>query len=503
MRPVVPFVASLCIGLFCFGPSPAVATASSSGFSFNWTAQPGSPQPWVPGAVNDWDLIANIDGPTDVNGAMEAGHGADCSPPPASHHVVTLADSVFLCKGHMMTAIYGGGDAFADYGAIYFTPAQLVDWSQGPATVSWRVSTERTSTRDWWDVNMTPFAQNLMFPLDKDLPAYQGEPESGLQIKTDNGNCGTILRVQTISNSELDEVSNDHPCVESQFPPSARTRSQFQIQISANRLKVYMPEGNTVFYDGPINLPFNKAVLQFSHHSYNPLKGENLETGAPAPNTFHWSDVAISPATPFIMLRPQQPPSLHEGRDPVLSLPQVAPQHAFLRFAGIGNFQVSFDGGQSFQPVRLQGAKYAPEHFASYWTPVPAGTTQVAIRGRDDNSSNLPWWVEDVSVWASDVPSSVNAPPPTQQPPAAIVPEATPAAQGGSSATRAAPAPAALASRPPTSGGPLTALAHRVAGLGWTAVILAVGLGGLVVAAAGVMLWRRRRSLKPDSTTTT
>src|SRR5215469_4730421 len=429
MRRVVPFLASLCVGMFCLGPSPATAAATSSGFSFNWTAQPGSPQPWVPGAVNDWDLIANIDGPTDVNGAMAAGHGSDCSPPPASHHVVTLADSVFLCKGHMMTAIYGGGDAFADYGAIYFTPAQLVDWSHGPATLSWRVSTERMSSRDWWAVNLTPFAQNLMFPLAKYLPAYQGEPESGLQVMVDNGNCGTILRIQTISNNELDEVSNDHPCVESQFPPSAKTRSQFQIDISANRLKVYMPEGNIVFYDGPINLPFNKAVVQFSHHSYNPLKGENLEPGPPAPNTFHWSDVAISPATPFTMLRPQQPASLHDGRNPVLSLPQPAPQNAFLRFAGLGNFQVSFDGGSSFQPARLQGADRSPEHFASYWTPVPAGTTQLAIRGRE-NGSNLPWWVQDVSVWASDVPSSLSAPPPaSQQPAAAAVPEATPAVQ--------------------------------------------------------------------------
>lgn len=502
MRRVLPFLASLFIGVVCFGPNPAAAAAASSGFSFNWTAQPGSPQPWVPGSVNDWDLIANIDGPTDVNGAMDAGHGADCSPPPASHHVVTLADSVFLCKGHMMTAINGGGDAFVSYGAVYFTPAQLVDWSQNQASISWKVSTLRTASRDWWQVNLSSFDQNLVFPLYNKLPAYQGEPDTGIQVQVDNGVCGTILRVQTITGGELNTINTDSPCVEDQVPASAQIRSQFRVDVSANHMKVYMPGTKAVWYDGPINLPFNKAVVQFSHHSYDPQKGDNLQPGPPAPNTFHWSDVSISPTTPFGMLRPQQPTSLHDGRNPTLSLPQPAPQNAFLRFAGLGNFQVSFDGGKSFQPARLQGTDRTAEHFASYWTPIPAGTTQVAIRGQN-NSSGLSWWIEDVSVWASDVPPSLTAPSaqqaqPPQQTPVATVPEATAAAQSRSSATPRGPA------RPPSTGAALlTALGHRVAGLGWVAAVIAAGLGGLVLGAGSVTLWWRRRSPKPDTKTPT
>src|SRR5439155_6672280 len=142
---------------------------------------------WVPGPVNDWDLISNIDGPTDRNGSMEAQHGADCSPPPATHQVTALADSAFLCKNHMMTSLYGGGDAWTSYGAIVFAPAQLLDFSAGPASASWQVSTYRSSARDWWDVWITPFEQNLVLPVNSDLPAYQGVPRSAVHVVMDQG----------------------------------------------------------------------------------------------------------------------------------------------------------------------------------------------------------------------------------------------------------------------------------------------------------------------------
>ncbi len=116
MRRVLPFLALT-------GLNPAAAAAANSGFSFKLDGAAGLASDLGARAVNEWDLIANIDGPTDVNRAMDAGHGSDCSPPPVSHHVVTLADSAFLCKGHTMTAIYGGGDAFVSYGAH---PADLL-----------------------------------------------------------------------------------------------------------------------------------------------------------------------------------------------------------------------------------------------------------------------------------------------------------------------------------------------------------------------------------------
>jgi hypothetical protein len=496
MRRLPPLLAALALlALTTMAPAPAAAT--SPGFAFNWPQAPAAPQPWVPGPVNDWDLVTNIDGPTDANGTMEASHGADCGAPPATHHVVSLVDSVFLCKNHMMTALYGGGDAFVTYGAIYFAPAQMADWSQGAATVSWKVSTQRLSTRDWWQVNLTPFAQNMALPLTDDLPAYQGQPETGLELRQDTGTCtqgqkGSILRVSTITNAQPKEITQESPCVEDAVSPSAATRSQFQIDVSPGHLKVYMPGTSVVWYDGPLSLGFNQAVVQFSHHSYNPLKGENPVGGPAAPNTFHWSDVAITPAAPFTMLRPEQPFSLHEGQDPVLKLPQAAPQGSYLRFAGLGNFEVSADGGKSWQPARVQGANRAPEHFASYWTPVPAGTTEVSIRGQR-NASNLPWWVEDVSVWAQ----GSTAPAPAQQEPApAIAPSAAPV-EANPPAGQAAAKPSGDNGSPAASvkaraGARLYSIAHAVRAR-WQPWFLALAAVPIAAVGAAALVWRRRR----------
>jgi hypothetical protein len=504
MHRLISFLAALpLLVLTMLAPAPAPAATTSS-FDFNWAQAPATPLAWTAGQVNDWDLVSNIDGPSDANGSMQAGHGGDCSAPPATHTVVALADSAFICKNHMMTAVNGGGDAYATYGAIYFAPAQLADWSQGQATVSWKVSTQRLSTRDWWQVNLTPFAQNMALPLMDSLPAYQGQPATGLELRLDNGTCaqgniGTIVRVSAISGSQAREITQGTPCVEDAVSASAATRSQFQIEVSNGHLKVFMPGTNIVCFDGPMNLGFNQAVVQFSHHSYNPLKGADVNAAGAVvgPNTFHWSDVAISPATPFTMLRPQQPFSLHEGQNPVLRLPQAAPQGSFLRFAGLGNFDVSYDGGKSYAAARVQGANKAPERFASYWTPVPAGTTEVTLRGQR-NASNLPWWVEDVSVWAQAFSGPAPAP---QQPPSAAleVPAAAPSPEAGAAEpgrqTAARPSSSESIARSSSlksrAGARIYAVAHALRAR-WQPWFLSLMVVAAAVAATGVVWWRRR-----------
>ncbi|HXM56795.1 MAG TPA: hypothetical protein VOB72_15460, partial [Candidatus Dormibacteraeota bacterium] len=409
MRYVVRFLVVLPLLLLLLAPGAAAPAAASSAFTFNWMSDPAAPAAWTPGTANDWDVIANIDAPTDATGTMAAGHGTDCSAPPATHQISSLGDAVYLCKNHMMTAVFGGGDAATTYGAVYFTPAQLLDWSSGTATLSWQVSTERLSARDWWAVNLTPFAQNLMLPLDNFLPAYQGEPASGLELKLDQATCrsggtGSYLRVSTVSFGGAHEITQNSPCIEDNVAPSFKVRTPFQVQLSAGHLKVFMPGTAAVWYDGPVSLPFNQAVVQFSHHSYNPGKADNPDGSPGLPNTYHWSGVSIAPSAPFTMLRPQQPVSLHEGRSPALTLAAPAPANAFLRFAAIGAIQVSTDGGRTFTAAKPQDADMsAPERFTSYWTPVAAGVTQLVFRGQP-NQFGQPWWVEDVSVWAHGAP---------------------------------------------------------------------------------------------------
>src|SRR5687768_11332179 len=42
------------------------------------------------------------------NQGFEAQHSAACAGPPNTHHVINYEDSVYVCNGHIMTAIDGG-----------------------------------------------------------------------------------------------------------------------------------------------------------------------------------------------------------------------------------------------------------------------------------------------------------------------------------------------------------------------------------------------------------
>jgi hypothetical protein len=259
-----------------------------------------------------------------------------------------------------------------------------------------------------------------------------------------------------------------------------------------------MPGTSSTWLNDSLQLPFNQAVVQLAHHSYNPDKGCSLH---PCPGTFHWSNFAISQAQPFTMLRPQQPLSLHEGRNPILQLPQPAPANAFLRFAAIGQIQASFDGGKSFQPAQLQAQpKHSPEGFSSYWTPVPAGTTSVAFKGQPPNGANLPYWIEDVSVWSRSAPSSVaEAPPP---PAAARPPEPGPAANGQARGpAAAAPSSIQASSAPQRALRAVMAKAAAAARTSWSLPSFLLGLIVPLLVLAIFVGWRRhtaRRAPPPD-----
>src|SRR5438105_1205853 len=153
-------VALLGVPLLAESPAPA-ASAAAPGLAFNWAGAPSAAQSWVPGASNDWDVLkTNSVNASDqvVSGAFQASHGADCGAPPATHTVATLADTVFLCNNHMMTA-ENDTDTF-------FTPNQVVDFSHGTATATIQVSTARFSQRDWWEVWLSPFGENFVTPTD-------------------------------------------------------------------------------------------------------------------------------------------------------------------------------------------------------------------------------------------------------------------------------------------------------------------------------------------------
>ena len=327
--------------------------------------------------------------------AMNAAHGANCEAPPKTHVITAYEDTVFQCRNHLMTAINA-----EEYAVIYLTPDHMVDFSQDEAVIRFDVSTARESVRDWIDLWITPYDDHLQLPLTDWLPDLNGEPRESVHIFMD---FSSFMRFQgeiihDFETKELPLTDKGWLGYETFLNPSPKKRETFELRISETHLKFGMPEYDFWWIDTDISeLGWNKGVVQLGHHSYNPTKCDGC-----GPNTWHWDNIIIEPAAPFTII-PGNRRYVDEDTDPDVSFDNPAPENAHLRFAGIGNYiEVSFDGGQTWEKAQLQKQEqYADELFRSYWTPIPAGTTDVQFRG--DDWWGAGWHVRDVSIWAPSV----------------------------------------------------------------------------------------------------
>lgn len=356
-------------------------------FLETFTGAPSRPQPWDPA---NWDVTVHS---RDVNTwyqleAMAADHGLDCTPAPATHIVQAYEDAVYLCHNHVMTAIKASG-----YGLIYLTPNHLVDFSSGSATIRFDVSTLRTSLRDWIDLWVSPYNDHLQLPLDMDVD-LSGPPRNAVQVRMDlSGNFFDVVIYRNFQRTVIDGIPIPY---ERFLEPSATRRDTFELQISRTSIKFGMPAYNFYWVDARIpDLGWDQGVVQFGHHSYNPLK----DCRTPCrPGTWHWDNVSISPARPFTMIGANR--RYVDRTHPTVTLASPTPTQAYLRFAGIGpNIQVRFNGGSwRVAQVQTHGVAFKDEHFRSYWMPIPAGVTQIEFRG--DWWWGGDWHVRDISVWA-------------------------------------------------------------------------------------------------------
>jgi hypothetical protein len=386
-------------------PTPG-GPAEPHRFVESFDGQPETPTPWRSAS---WDItVHSRDVETfDVLSAVDAGHGSGCEPPPATHVVTAFESAVFQCKDHVMTAINEQG-----YGMIYLTPDQLVDFSDGTATIRFDVSTARTSVRDWWDVWITPFDDQLQLPLDlgTDVDA-NGPPRRAIRVGlgTENQMVAQVFDdFEAVDFGEYPEGQVPGEWwtgYESFLEPDARRRDTFEITISPGHLRVGMPDYDFWWIDADIpELDWTHGVVQLGHHSYNPTKDCNV-TNTPRPpidectaTTWHWDNVVIDPAVPFTIL-----PATERAADagaPTLQFAEPAPSGAHLRFTAIGDdVHVRFDGGDWImaEPQATKGANPV-DHFTSYWMPVPAGTTSVEFDGEDWFAED--WLVRDASFWS-------------------------------------------------------------------------------------------------------
>jgi hypothetical protein len=323
---------------------------------------------------------------------MEAAHGPDCSPPPATHPVDAYEDAVYNCKDHMMTAINAAG-----YGVIYLTPDRMVDFSDGTATVSWDMSTLRTSDRDWVDVWITPYEDNLQLPLEPWLPDLAGAPRNAVHVRMENADGDTRFQIGVYRDHVETIYYGDSGVGYGSFlEPSATRRDTFELKISSTHLTLAMPDYDFVWVDTEIDdLGWTSGVVQLGHHSYNPTKAYAGGT----PNTWHWDNLAIAPARPFRIIQADRRYVVDEEPYTV-DFESPAPPDAHLRFSAMAEaIDVSFDGGTTYE--RAQRPSQTNRNgllFSNYWTPIPEGTTAVTIRG--DKGWLYGWMAQDFTVWA-------------------------------------------------------------------------------------------------------
>jgi hypothetical protein len=327
---------------------------------------------------------------------MQADHGPQCEPPPATHTITTYEEAVYICANHVMTALND-----PDYGVIYLTPNHLVDFSNGTATIRFDMSTLRRSGRDWVDLWITPFADHLQLPLDDWLPDLNGPPRRAVHLRMDFVRNNSTFLGEVINDFNATALTLREPKgYESVLSQSAMQRDTFELQISRNHIKFGLPAYDLWWIDQAVaDLSWTQGVVQFGHHSYTPEKDCGYN-GTCGPNTWHWDNVSITPARPFTMIAADRR-YLNADTPSTVTLAAPTPANAYLRFAGIGaSLEVSFNQGGSWTTATTQAqSMHIVDHFQSYWMPIPAGVTSVQFRGQS-------WWgggwhVRDISVWSN------------------------------------------------------------------------------------------------------
>jgi hypothetical protein len=420
---------------------------SHADFLDTFTGSPSAPEPFRPSAGSlNWDIAVHSReiNSYDMMTPMQAQHSADCGAPiDSSGNLIThyfdgnYDEAVFRCRDHVMTAIRAGVTDAPDeatvprgsldsYGVIYLTPNHLLDFSAGTATLKFDVTTFLTSHRDWIDIWITPFNQSMQLPLDNDLPDLQGHPRDAIHLRMDtNTSGGAWFRGALIQNFQATALPLNFATYETILTPSPKDRTTFQLDLSRTHIRFGIPaqtltnNRSMIWIDTDIpTLPFDKATIQLGHHSYNPNKDCGTATAAQCgANTWHWDNVSLTPSTPFTIIKGNRRLIKVVTNDPTqntpdtVTFPQPAPASSFLRFSAMGTVELSFNGGTQWTPaVRIigdveAGGNHHPEHFSSYFTPIPAGTQSVRVRLSADGWFNGPWpyAAKDFSIWSMTV----------------------------------------------------------------------------------------------------
>lgn len=425
---------------------------------------PGAPQPIQQNsAYAHYDVqIHSRDLPTQWDYSFPAQHTDTCGAPPGTHALIELGRSVYICNDHVMTAANAAG-----YGEIVLTPSQILNCSAG-CTVQWNMSTEKMSGRDWPDLMLTPWDDNVTIPLENWLPDAQGLPRRGIHVTANNGGGAWLL--YTVENYIDTWINSDWWVPMGEGVPvgvnQSATRQPFRLtiqpgQIKFERLSSLTAPGYVWTRDANGNPGFTACacllasdyVVQFGHHSYNPTKD-----GAGIPATWHWSDFTISNATPFTLIHAT--PTLVQGSGGTVQFNAPAPANARLRFTAL--CKVKIDGVEvPYQKHMPEDARPGLAH--SYFVPIAQGKTSVSVSFAPFDWFSGPCNAKDFHVWSK---GGVSPPAPTPtpfipMPTITPVPTSTPTPINTTPVPTPTRTPVPAATSTPTPVGPLRACTLR------------------------------------------
>ena len=402
-----------------FGPNLTLARESLSPLPGGDQHYPFTVSPNAPLAFNEpgWDVqMYSRDRETwYAPEPMEAHHGMDCGGYPGTHTITKYEELVFRCRNHIMTSIKAGG-----YGVVMLTPDRMLDLSKGEAVVRFDLSTFQSSDRDWVDVWLSSYDEQLALPAAKLAPGLHGPPRNGLWIEKtkDGGFCPHYVRDFVVTHLDCAWWVK----LADKIALSATTRSVVEIRLTSTHVKVSMPLDSIVFADVdlPAPLPFQAAVVQFGHYSYNPEKCEwnCAELPPKKANTWHWDEIHIAPSIPFGIMRGDR--RYVDGAGGTVNFAAPAREGSRLRFFATGSApEISFDGGSTWQNPTEQVTGKADSYERQYWTLMPAGSSQVMMRPKV-TLSGWPWldvWMaRDFAVWSRSGESLAPSPAPAPTP---------------------------------------------------------------------------------------
>lgn len=357
------------------------APGPSTTFLETFDGRPTNPQPWN---ARDWDVFqtsrdvrswANPD-PVDAHHAFQnCGDVATGG----SHRIRTWPETVFKCNDHVMTSINGE----PGYAAIYLSPPAMADFSNGPSTVGFDVSTFVSSSRDWLDVLITPFADAMSYPFRSDLDVDgSGLPRNAIHIEQTFGS--DLWEIELIRNNVVQTLGSLRIPYDRIGGASKVTRTPVRIVIAATSITLSYPTisgaSATVRFAA---LDWNQGIVQLGHHSYTPLKDCEFTPGLVcAANTWHWDNVRISPARRFYQWQatPERTgAAIYDSNPRSISFGKPAPANATLVFSGNCGVQVRDSSTSPWRAATII-ANQNVEHTQSYRVSVRQGSTGLQFR---------------------------------------------------------------------------------------------------------------------------